>query len=227
MYHVYLPSSGYGFPLCVPDLPIIPEVDLAFAISANAAQSEANFQKMKDVISEVVELYGKERIHYSLVIFGPSPDVKILFGDEFENDERLKSYIQTFPRASGSALDKTLQKVMEIFESHARPGVKRVLVVMTDANSDSDFKKLPLTGSQLEDAKIKVITVGLGDELDSTELKAITPRKDNVIEKPTTVQSTNLAKEIMIKVLEGDYRCLQMLIKIFCLGGSFLEQILQ
>ena len=159
---------------------------------------------MKDVISEVVEEYGRERVHYSVIIFGSSPDVKVLFSDNLASDERLKLHVQSFSKATNSALDATLQKVKEIFENHARPGVKRVLVVITDKKSDSDEEELRTKAALLEDAKVKVIAVGLGEEVDKTELETITARKDNVMEKPSDVPSKNLAKEIMIEVLKGN-----------------------
>lgn len=188
------------------DLPIIPEVDLAFAISANSIQSEANFLKMKDVITEVVHVYGKERIHYSLIIFGSTPAVKINFSDEFASDEQLKMFIKSIPSATSSALGAALQTVKEVFEGHARPGVKRVLVVITDKKSDSDEDEVRDKASLLEKAKVKVIPVGLGDEVDDTELETITPRKDDVIKKPSNVPAKDLAKEIMMKVVEGKLR---------------------
>lgn len=185
-------------------MPIIPEVDLAFAISANAAQSEANFQKMKDVIDEVVDVYGSERMHYSLIVFGSVPDVKIQFNDVFPSDERLKTYIKSIDKATGSALDETLKKVKEIFEIYARPGVRRVLVVITDKKSDSDEDDLRGKALLLEEAKIKVIPVGLGDEVDNTELEVLTPRKDDVIKKPPDTPTKDLTKAIMMEVLEGN-----------------------
>ena len=186
------------------DLPIIPEVDLAFAISANAAQSEANFQKMKDVIGEVVDVFGKERIHYSLIIFGSSPDVKIMFNDEFRSDELLKTFIELLPIAAGSALDAALQKAKEIFERYARPGVRRVLVVITDKKSDSSLDELREKASLLDMAKVKVIPVGLGEEVDNTELEILTTRNKYVIKRPSNATSRELTKDIMAEVLEGN-----------------------
>lgn len=195
--------SGFSF-FIVTDLPIIPEVDLVFAISANAAQSDANFGKMKRVISDVVDLYGKERIHYSVIVFGSVPDVKIQFNDVFPSGERLKSSISQFKRASGSALDAALQKAKEIFDSYARPGVKRVLAVITDKKSDSSETEVRDQSSLLEEDKIKVIPVGLGDEIDSKELEILTPRKDDVIKKPVNVSDKDLVNQVMKKVLEGN-----------------------
>lgn len=184
-------------------MPIIPEVDLAFAISANAVQSEANFQKMKDVINEIVEMQGQDRIHYSLIIFGSVPDVKVEFDSYFSTDELLKMYIKSFVKASGSALAPTLQKAKEIFNKYARPGVRKVLVVITDKKSDSDANELQEKASLLEQDKIKVIPVGLGDEADEKELQTLTPRKVDVITKPNTTPSKYLAMAILRKILEG------------------------
>ena len=186
------------------DLPIIPEVDVAFAISANAVQSQANFQKMKDVISQIVEMYGQERVFYSVITYGSVPDVKIQFNDQ-RTDDQLITYIKSFSRASGSALAPTLEKVKEIFNQYARPGVRKVLVLITDKKSDSDENVLREKASLLEQAKIKVIPVGLGGETDNTELQILTPRKVDVITKPNTISTKYLASVIMRKLLEGTF----------------------
>ena len=182
-------------------------MDLAFAISANAVQSDANFQKMKDVIDEIVEMFGQERIHYSLIVFGSVPDVKIQFNDNLPTDELLKT-LKSVDRASGSALTATLQKAQEIFSKYSRPGVRRVLVVITDAKSDSEENELREKASLLEQAQIKVIPVGLGGETDDAELETLTPRKKDVIIKPDTTPSKILVKVIMTKVIEGNFGCI-------------------
>ena len=214
------------FPLCPRvDLPIIPEVDLAFAISANAAQSEANFQKMKAVINEIVEMFGQERIHYSVIVFGSVPDVKIEFNDNLPTDELLKT-LESVGRASGSALAAKNQKAQEIFGKYSRPGVRKVLVVITDKKTDSDENELREKASFLEQAQIKVIPVGLGSETDGTELKTLTPRKKDVITKPDTSPSKILVNVILTKVIEGNFSCIYF--RLCCLtyfAGNDICQI--
>ena len=197
-------GSWFIVPLCFRvDLPIIPEVDLAFAISANAFQSDANFQKMKDVINEIVEMFGQERIHYSVIVFGSVPDVKIQFNDNFPTDVLLKT-LRSVERAVGSALLPTLQKAQEIFKNYSRPGVRRVLVVITDSKSNSDENGLRERAFLLEQDQIKVIPVGLGGETDDTELETLTPRKKDVVTKPDNTPTKILVKVIMTKVIEGN-----------------------
>ena len=204
-------GSWFIVPLCFRvDLPIIPEVDLAFAISANAVQSDANFQKMKNVINEIVEMFGQERIHYSVIVFGSVPDVIIQFNDYFPTDVLLKT-LRSVERAVGSALLPTLQKAQEIFKNYSRPGVRRVLVVITDSKSDSDENGLRERAFLLEQDQIKVIPVGLGGETDDTELETLTPRKKDVVTKPDNTPTKILVKVIMTKVIEGNlsiyFRC--------------------
>lgn len=152
-------------------------------------------------------MYGQERIHYSLIIFGSVPDPKIQFNDIFATDELLKTYIKSFERASGSALAPTLQEAREIFEKYARPGVRKVLVVITDKTSDSEEDDLRDKALLLEQAQIKVIPVGLGDEANDTELETLTPHKEDVITKPDTIPTTSLVKAIMRKLFEGNFDC--------------------
>ena len=178
-------------------------MDLGFAISARGFQSQANFQKMKDVIKEVVEKYGQERIHYSVIVFGSKPDVKIEFSSEFSSDRQLKNNIDTFSIVQGSSLAPTLQKAKELFDKGARPGVKKVLVVIMDTTSDGDKNELQENAQLLEKAKIKVVPVGLGDEVDHKDLEVLSPHKTNTITAKSTIPTDDLTEEIMRIVFEG------------------------
>ena len=51
-------------------------IDLGFAIAATGAQADKNFQKMKDILTAIVDGYGNEEIHYAGVVFGRTTDRK-------------------------------------------------------------------------------------------------------------------------------------------------------
>jgi len=52
-------------------------VNLIFAISSLSFNANEKFQKMKNIIKTMVNEYGKERIHYSLIVFGNEPSVEL------------------------------------------------------------------------------------------------------------------------------------------------------
>lgn len=109
------------------DLPPVPMVNLIFALSALSTNANEKFQKMKDIIKTMVDEYGKERIHYSLIVFGEVPSVALRFSDVFDTDSRFKGFLDSQGRATdGAALDKTLQKAAELFQEYERDDTRKV-----------------------------------------------------------------------------------------------------
>ena len=74
-------------------VPKIPEMNLAFAISARAVDDEANFEKMKDIVKAIVQKFGSNRIHYSVITFGDPPITELPFNRRLPSDEDLKRFI--------------------------------------------------------------------------------------------------------------------------------------
>ena len=189
--------------IIIADLPSVPETDIGFAISANAADSSTSFKKMKDTINSVIEKYGQARIRYSVIVFGSSPSVKVSFSDLHPSDLGLMSFVAAVPRSRGSNLAKTLEEVKNLFERNARPGANKVLVVMTDKQSDNSKKDLDKAAKALEEASVTVIAVALGDEANTVELENMTPDRRDFIKQPIDVDPENLAQQIMDKALKG------------------------
>lgn len=70
----------------------VPEVDIAFAINANAADAETNFRQMKSVIASIIDKYGMGKMRYALTVYGTNPNVKINFNEDFPTDDAIKRY---------------------------------------------------------------------------------------------------------------------------------------
>lgn len=76
---------------------------MIIAISSTATLGEQNFQKTKDVIESVVKEYGRERIHYGVVLFGSKPQIAVHLGVSYDTDEELMAMLNSFDRDTGSA----------------------------------------------------------------------------------------------------------------------------
>ena len=75
----------------------------------------------------MVDQYGKERIHYSLIVFGGDPSVELRFSQTFESYSQLKAVIDATGRATdGAALDKALQITAQLFQEDERETAKKV-----------------------------------------------------------------------------------------------------
>ena len=177
---------------------------MAFAISANAAlDSDENFQKMKDIIDWVITKYGVGKIQFGVVVFGNTPTVVVSFTQPV-NDEQLKNIIQnTTINREGSNLESALGEVRNLFQLSPRPDAKRVLVLVTDEQSDSSLEDVKDSAEGLWRSRIKIIPVAFGREADPDEIKVTTSEKDNLIDVPNTDNPDAVAEEIMEKVLEG------------------------
>lgn len=179
-------------------------VNLIFAISALSSNANEKFQKMKDIITTMVDEYGKERIHYSLVVFGNEPSVELRFSRTFNTDSQLKAFLDLKDRATdGAALDKALKKASELFAEYQREGAKNVLVVIMDKKSTSDGKDVKNMAMSLWDEDVEVIPIAFGRESDKDELKSITPHEDNLIPAYVTNKTDKIAEEIMDKMRKG------------------------
>lgn len=185
-------------------LPKLQDLDLAFAISANAAlDSSGNFRKMKEIIDWVVSKYGVGKIQYGVVVFGSTPTVKVRFTQPV-NDEQLKTIIQTtVQNRGGSNLERALDEVERLFASSPRPDAKRVLVLVTDKKSDSSLQDVKTSAESLWRSRIKVIPVAFGQEAAPNEVKVTAPDEDNLIDVKNTNNPDKVAKDIMEKALEG------------------------
>ena len=101
--------------------------NLIFAISALSTNANEKFQKMKDIIKTMNEEYGKERIHYSLIVFGKEPSVELRFSNMFDTDDEFSAHLDARGRATdGADLHKALQKAAELFEDDERKDARKV-----------------------------------------------------------------------------------------------------
>ena len=93
----------------------VPEVDVIFAISANAQLNElANFRQMKDIINAMIDKYGRGDIMYAVIVYGEEPSRLVRFTTNFDSDEALMDYISKMRKGRGASLTKALQLAQEV-----------------------------------------------------------------------------------------------------------------
>lgn len=186
------------------DPPNIPETDLIFALSANAAKDHENFQQMKDIIETMIDKYGTSRLQYAVITFGNVPRTAISFNGASRGDEALKRLVNSIRKSSGGRLDKALEEAKLLFEARGRPNAKRVVVVITDKKSESSAESVKNQGKVLENNNIKVVPVLLGKESDANELRKTTPNKENLVPVDEGDDPVVTAEIILRKAIEGN-----------------------
>ena len=184
-------------------------MDVAFAISATAFQSDSNFEKMQDTVKEFVDRFGVHgRVHYALVTFGDRPTIHLQFINKSKSLSTLKDLIERVPIPSKeAAVDKALSTAKMLFSPAAggRVDAKKILVVMTDRESDSSSKDAMKSSQQLTVEGIRVIAVPLGDERNVNEAKTIVSIKEDVIKSNITDQPRDIANKIIDNLLDGEF----------------------
>ena len=98
-------------------MPVVPEIDIGFAISASAAEADKNYEVIRGIISATIDQYGILKTRYAVIVFGKTPSVKVRFSDDFMSKDALKYLVQVIPRSRGEpALAKALEEAKdEIF----------------------------------------------------------------------------------------------------------------
>ena len=92
-------------------------MDLLFAISTSATDSEENLAYSKDVIYKIIEKYGIRKLKYSLLTFGEEAFVHFKFGFISDEVNRLKLAIERSKmESSGASLEKAMERSREVFE---------------------------------------------------------------------------------------------------------------
>ena len=182
--------------------PPIPEVDLGFALSATSTAHNETFKLMKDIITYVIDTYGTQKIHYSVLVYGDTATIEINFGQTPPSPQQLKTAVEKLRVGTGiPSLADALAKAMKMFEDdNRRPLTRKVLVIMADSKSGSSVDDVKKAAKPLEDQDIEVIPVVVGEEADPGELGNTTPDKTNVIETGKEDDPKVVGEMIMDKI---------------------------
>lgn len=179
-------------------------VDVVFAISATARDAEKTFSFMKEVIKSIFEKYGVDSLRPAVIVFGDTVSVRMNFQDSLEQDA-LKRLVQGLrPNRGTPDLEKALAEAKTLF-SGARPHAKKVLVIISDDQSDSKSWKIKHSSQELEEDEVDVIPVGVGNEVDIQQLKDTTPQKKNAVLANKDDDVGDLADKIVDIMRESEY----------------------
>ncbi|XP_072883911.1 von Willebrand factor A domain-containing protein 2 [Hemitrygon akajei] len=140
-------------------------LDLVFALDASSGVGKDNFDKVKDFTKAVTMQFeiNRDITQVGLVIYGSSS--RTIFGlDAFDSGINLQKAIDLAPylggtASTGSVLLHIYDDVMTVRQG-ARPGVNKVVVVLTDGASTDDAA---VPAQTLRNNGITVFAAGIGD----------------------------------------------------------------
>lgn len=175
----------------------IEPLNLVFAVSANGQDAKDNFDRMTNTITSIIDSYGQRNVKYGLIVYGSTAVSRIQLTESFSNDEQLKNLVKMVQRVRGGAdLPAALENAKEVFSGDI-PKRRSVLVIMTDSKVTGDKAKMQPTADELHDMRVKVITVAMGTESDQSELRPLSPKKDNSLKEDREESPKQLGDRIM------------------------------
>lgn len=187
-----------------------PEFDITFAVGAGSANSAALFKLMKDTMGEIILKYGITTIHYSIVTYGlgsaSASVVRSFTSTGSISSSDLKTAIDglTQPGGSGTiATDAALNRCQSSFnDARVRRRAERDVVLMTDKSSSVSAANLRSLSNALGASGLRIIPVGIGNDIDRKELLAISSNSEDVIH----VTNLETASALELKVMHNVYR---------------------
>ena len=174
-----------------------------FVVSAQASNS---LSYMKDVITDIMQNYSTNLIHYAVVLYGDQPLVVLKFSDGVTDPDQLAGIVSSAPEVPGnSALDKALQKAKQLFieDDGVRPDARKVLVVITDDKSSGDEEVAKGIANDLTDKLVTIITVAVGEDASPKELESLTPTDEDSLNTTTDEDPGETGKQIIQTILKG------------------------
>lgn len=182
----------------------LPLIDLTFALSSTSLSSTDTFDLMKNTIKSIVNKYGIDRIHYSVIVFGSKVAPRIIdFSTNIPDQDDLIRKITLLKSLSGQPdLVSALQEAKRVFEmKDVRPNAKKVLVVIMDEDSNSNKNDLNEVVQVLRNKSVLVIGISVGSSTNPTDFGIITVEERDIIPDGVNKNKDELAKEIIDIIL--------------------------
>ena len=106
--------------------------------------------------------------------------------------------------SGGADLSAALQNAKSIFSGDI-PKRHNVLVVMTDSKATGEKDSMQLSADELHEMRVKIITVAMGDEADRSELRPLSPKKDNNLQEEPKESPKQLGDKIMKEAVKREF----------------------
>lgn len=146
-----------------------------------------NFQKERDFVKNVADTFSiaQGKTEAGVVAYNSEASLWISFGQHNSNEE-FKAAVDKVPYWGGSTrIDNGLKMAaVGLYGSikKARTNLPKVLIVLTDGKQSSDPKATPLHEAVLPllQLGVKVLAVGVGNDISRDELKLIVERDQDI-----------------------------------------------
>ena len=185
-------------------------------MGASGSDGDAAFEKQKEIINSLVDSLQTNDTQMAIVNYDDDSSIRTKLG-EFKDKEDFKKCVDKQQRTGeGKALDKGLGDAANVMMQSGRPGVTKAVVVFANGKSGAEIVDLVREAQALHGSDVKVVAVGIGDDISEEELKAVA--NTAVILAKNDDESDAIAKSIATKVgfMAGKYIITFYLINLVC-----------
>lgn len=161
--------------------------DLGIAMDSSGSIRDFNYQKQKDFIRGVTDDLdiGSKTVQLGLIVFSDVPFLLVRFGTLKSTDRSsFASAVDAVPYFRGrTRIDSALDTAAKyLFPDGRQSAVPQIFVLITDGRQSQDAGAVSLDQAvrPLQEKGIKVIVIGIGDDVDKDELKSlvVNPEED-------------------------------------------------
>lgn len=160
--------------------------DVVFLVDSSSEVSRENYQKEKDFIKSLAKTLNlaPEKSRGSVITYGRSAFLGIEFNDH-SNPATFEKAVDDLPSIwYERRMDKALQKSVDVVKN-ARPGVPKVVVLLTAGRQSPPRDTLPPSVKPLKDLGASVFVVRIGPRPDEKELSPVVEKPGDVLNVST------------------------------------------
>lgn len=184
----------------------VPFVDVVFVINADSVNKDTTFQTMKNAIKQISDKFGVDRFHYSVVVYGNTIKKEFDFDTNNPFQKELITNVDKVTIIPGSSkLIDGLNEAKRILDTNSKVRYisRKAIVVISDKSSGQTVPALEQAARPLHEQGIIVVASSIGGDPPREELRALTTRKEDVIQVTNNNTSGYLGDRIVARILKG------------------------
>ncbi|XP_050412710.2 collagen alpha-1(XII) chain-like [Patella vulgata] len=181
--------------------------DIVLLLDSSGSVGAHNFYKSKLFVRNFVDSLqiAADKVQVSLILFSTKPK-KIFWLNDFSDKAKIKSVVMKIPYRGGStatahALRFTNDYVLS--NDHGdREAAPDLIIVITDGKSNKPEETIS-SAKVLHDRGVDIVSIGVGDKVDATELHTIASDRNLAIQVDNFDKLNNLKTTLFQAACEG------------------------
>ena len=187
--------------------------DIIFALDSSSSIRRRNWVKVKSFVRKFIEEFVNDESDLRVGVITYNNLVRVRIPLERYSKEDVKKAVDSLPYYGGLTMTYMgLLRAGTEFQKNSVEGRKKLLFVMTDGQSTAvagvpGFSLSRRVSMRIQRTGIKVISIGVGDQVDPAELRAIAsfPKTENVIQYSNFDQLISASRRITAMSLKGKF----------------------